>query len=434
MPDTLFNEKVSLLRLYFPEVDASVLGELLKSCNGSIEDTKSLVSGTASRKRKLGILHQGLISPVAPPSRMVKRAHSEESGSSNKPRSSGKVITIHTPQQVKQLLSPYVSMYRNFLTKEDAEGLLLSIHNQRHKINNKQFYLFDNLCTSNHGLAYFHNKKLNDRDYHYNGTNAKLEDKTYDASLIEVSEVVNKFMNETVIPSCERLPYQSKEPWNGSSCVVNYYEKLSNNLDWHSDRLNYIGAHNFIALVSLGSTRYFRLKKNYGSNIITYQIPLTHNTLLIMHAGCQEEYRHCVNPMLKPEQAHPLVGQSRYNLTFRFHPLEFNQSAPKCKCNIAMTLRRSFKNVESRGRYFWSCENVYRNMDCGDFFWADLDNPENNFKTDDAGKCSCWVAADDDEKWEYLKKKQHPESPKQSGKDAEKCDPTKQQDFQLKIY
>lgn len=411
MSDALFREKVSLLGLYFPEVDASVLSELLKSCKGSIEDTKSLLNGTTSQKRKIGPLYQALVTPIASNTKvpshtnMRKRVKTEDPGSPRKtPRSSGKVITIHTPAQVKQLLSPYVSMYRNFLGKEEADELLMKVHAQRHKIDGKKFYLFDKLCHSNHGLAYFHNKEFSHHhDVHYNGLNAKYKDKAYDDTMVNISQKINKFMNSKIIPNCERLPFQSSEPWNGSSCVINYYEKLSNNLDWHSDRMNYIGPHNFIVLLSLGGTRYFRLKKNYGSNIVTYQLPLPHNTLLIMHPGCQEEYRHCVNPMLKPEQAHPLVGQTRFNLTFRFHPLEFNLNAPKCKCKIAMTLRRSFKTVESRGQYFWSCENIYRNKECGDFFWADLNSPENNFKAEDAEKCTSWVAPEDEEKWDYLK-------------------------------
>lgn len=434
----LENDKLALLELYFPSIHRSVLVDLLDSCNGSVTTTKSLIEGNVINdqqsdnndnddntsvkhgKRKVGTLYQSSIhnlllksSSIESSTRqsIIKPIKKQKCTSSNPIAT--KIITLNTPEQVKEHLSPYVSLHKNFLPSTVADDLLVSLDEQKHKVTPNEFYLFDKKCKSNHSLAFFHkpadeSSGLNTTDVIYNGTNSKSDDKVYDSNLSKVNQVLVNYLNDIVIPNSPKLSYQSNEYWSGNACVVNYYQSLSNNLDWHSDRLNYIGPHNYVASISLGSTRYFRLRKNYGSTGVTgnskviYQIPLPHNTLLIMHPGCQEEYRHCVNPMAKAEQLNDIVGNSRFNLTFRFHPPKYVANLPKCKCDLSMTLRRSYKTVEKRGNYFWSCENKYQNKDCGTFHWADFKNWSNHFVATSTNNVSCWFDDDDWEKWKYL--------------------------------
>ena len=135
--------------------------------------------------------------------------------------------------------------------------------------------------------------------------------------------------------------------------------------------MSHIGPHNFIVSISLGATREFRLRKNYTDGTDPspiYSIIIPHNSMVIMQAGCQEEYRHSVNSMRTALQVNPISGAARFNLTFRFYPLQFIKQLPRCECNLTMTLRRSFKSIETRGKYFWSCENKYQNKDCGCFY------------------------------------------------------------------
>jgi hypothetical protein len=82
---------------------------------------------------------------------------------------------------------------------------------------------------------------------------------------------------------------------------------------FHSDVLQYLGPFPTIASLTLGCTRPFRLRpflpsgnNNNNNNsgpdqplpqIRTLDIILPHNSLLIMHAGCQERYKHAVPPM-----------------------------------------------------------------------------------------------------------------------------------------
>lgn len=86
---------------------------------------------------------------------------------------------------------------------------------------------------------------------------------------------------------------------------------------FHSDVLQYLGPFPTIASLTLGCTRPFRLRPFLPSGpkgpsdaataatapstplpqIRTLDIILPHNSLLIMHAGCQERYKHAVPPV-----------------------------------------------------------------------------------------------------------------------------------------
>lgn len=384
MSDSLFQEKVALLQLYYPSYEKAVLEDLLASCLGSVDETRSLISGVSVPKRPRGSLFQA---PIV----KEKRKFSPETTSNKKPRF--RVVTLHTADQIRLHLHPYVSMYKNFLDKKDADELPRSLLRMMKGLEFRRFHLFENECVLNHTSKYFY-REGNRHDYTYNGETHDPAGTTYDDLLERVSKKVDTFVNEKIRPTTTRLPFEQNVPWQANSCVVNYYEKLSNNLDWHSDRLNYMGPQNYICLVSLGATRYFRLRRTYGDTTI-YQIPLPHNTLLVMHPGCQEEFKHCVNPMLKAEQLHPVLGAARYNITFRSHLAEFRGRLPKCKCGMLMMLRRSFKDPATRGKYFWTCENVYQNKDCGLYQWADF--TKTPMVAPSEAEASVWLANDDTE-------------------------------------
>lgn len=68
---------------------------------------------------------------------------------------------------------------------------------------------------------------------------------------------------------------------------------------WHSDVLSYLGPYCTIASLSLGVSRPFRLRLSAipppGSpSHRTLEIQLPHNSLLILHAGCQELFKHTI--------------------------------------------------------------------------------------------------------------------------------------------
>lgn len=394
------DRKVDVLKEDYPGIEADTLIELLAACDGSVTATRSMIDGsfpTPQQKRKAGALYQTSITSLLAPVSKYKKLKAVSSGK--------KVITLNTVEEVDQHLSPYVSFHKSFLPPDLANRILKYLMTQTDKVSPNEFYLFDNLCKANHSLGFFHTPDLDTvyQNLIYNGK--KSRSNLYNKDFEDVSRFVKDFMNNNIIPNVKRLPFQSTETWNSDVCVVNYYENLSNNLDWHSDRMSHIGPHNFIVSISLGATREFRLRKNYtdGTDLSPiYSIVIPHNSMVIMQAGCQEEYRHCVNSLRTALQVNPVSGAARFNLTFRFYPLQFIKQLPRCDCNLTMTLRRSFKSIETRGKYFWSCENKYQNKDCGCFYWANFDNIEDNFKAESEETASQWIAPEDYAKLSYL--------------------------------
>lgn len=83
-------------------------------------------------------------------------------------------------------------------------------------------------------------------------------------------------------------------------------------------------------------------------------IHLPHNSLLIMHAEMQEEWKHSIAPA-QAIDPHPVAGNRRINITYRdykpnFHPM----FTPRCKCNLPVILRTVQRKKNNWGRYFWS--------------------------------------------------------------------------------
>jgi hypothetical protein len=104
-------------------------------------------------------------------------------------------------------------------------------------------------------------------------------------------------------------------------------------------------------------------------------IHLPHNSLLVMHAEMQEEWKHCISPVATIDP-HPIAGARRLNVTFRClkHYME-PKHTPRCKCGRACVLRCVMKSSATRGRYMWQCFNDRRpgKTSCGYFIWAEFD-------------------------------------------------------------
>ena len=91
------------------------------------------------------------------------------------------------------------------------------------------------------------------------------------------------------------------------SCFVNYYRDESDHIPWHADDESWIGP--VVASVSFGSTRRFWLRRK-DDHKVGFKGHLSHGDLLVMKAGCQDEWEHRVPKETKP------TGP-RINLTFR---------------------------------------------------------------------------------------------------------------------
>ncbi|KAI0362284.1 hypothetical protein OH77DRAFT_1491708 [Trametes cingulata] len=191
-----------------------------------------------------------------------------------------------------------------------------------------------------------------------------------------VEQVVNAEMRKR-----ERFPlewggYASKEDgeepllWRANVAASNCYTGAKENICYHSDQLTHLGPYPTIASLSLGVSRTFRLREVIPTDekdhrtARTLDIPLRHNSLVIMHPPTQETYKHCVPPQSSIDIFHPpfpppssltddklelaplqKASIARINVTFRFFRPDFHsRTIPRCKCGIPCILRPDMKN------------------------------------------------------------------------------------------
>jgi hypothetical protein len=133
---------------------------------------------------------------------------------------------------------------------------------------------------------------------------------------------------------------------------------------YHSDQLTYLGPRAVIGSLSLGVNREFRVRRIIPNDPTTppsddqagaISIHLPHNSLLIMHAEMQEEWKHSIHPAATVIP-HPISGNRRINITYRHYKESLHpRFTPICVCGVPGVLRVVQKKKENWGRYFWMC-------------------------------------------------------------------------------
>jgi len=97
-----------------------------------------------------------------------------------------------------------------------------------------------------------------------------------------------------------------------NSLLINKYSDGNDSVAYHADDSRMYGDNITVASLSLyhegADLRKFQLKSN-KSNVVS-EVELPNGSLLIMHPGCQEKYKHAV-----PKE--PKKNGVRYNITFR---------------------------------------------------------------------------------------------------------------------
>ena len=173
---------------------------------------------------------------------------------------------------------------------------------------------------------------------------------------------------EQYYPNGKKLKYQSPDEWRPNAAFVNSY-RGNESVGYHTDQLTYLGPRAIIGSLSLGVAREFRVRKivardDEGAGGSKTQradaegqvaIHLPHNSLLVMHGGMQEEWKHSIHPspVIDP---HPISGNKRINITYRYYRESFHPKyTPRCKCNVATVLRCVQRKKENKGRYMWMC-------------------------------------------------------------------------------
>ena len=214
----------------------------------------------------------------------------------------------------------------------------------------------------------------------------------------QVQDAVNAEVTKRIesrYPNGKKLKHQSPHTWVPNAAFVNCYSGGHESVGYHSDQLTYLGPRAIIGSISLGVAREFRVRRiipqdseptpstktakktkedEDGAGQISIHLP--HNSLLVMHAEMQEEWKHSIAPAAAIDP-HPITGNKRFNITYRDYKASLHpRFTPRCKCGIPTVLRVVQRKKENHGKYFWMCYagNVPGKEGCTYFQWAEFDD------------------------------------------------------------
>ncbi|TBU65659.1 hypothetical protein BD310DRAFT_943210 [Dichomitus squalens] len=333
-------------------------------------------------------------------------------------------VAQHTPCTLHNAILPQELACRLFYTM-----LHLSQNWKRNK-----WWLFDRVVESPHRTAFFVRENMTETSdgsdpkeaaqWWYNGRQTEAPP-SFPAPMEEACEIIERVVNEEMR---KRKQYplewggypvkEGEEPllWRANVAASNCYEGAKESVGFHTDQLTYLGPYPTIASLSLGVNRIFRLREviptdeKDNRSARTFNIPLRHNSLIIMHAPTQEVFKHCVPaqntidmfrpPLPPPADLLSEGSNARINITFRFYRPDFrSQLTPHCKCNVPCILRPDMKNryesppeddEKTRGnadagdgegwakrslaaRYWWTCYAGAQNDGHGCGYWKVMD-------------------------------------------------------------
>ena len=371
--------KLAILSSLHPDRSQEDLLELLLNHDGSVEATLQAISSSSdlgsrpSKKRPSAMGLQSALSfgggPQAP---AVLQTLTKKGRTLHLFRPED--IAVHTP----------CSVVHNFLPLDLADELLTELLPEVPSYTSATFRLFDNVVKSPHTASFYVEPSMLAEQRHtylYNGS--YLSDVREILPVMrKVSHLVRETVNEEIqsrikthYPNCEKLKYQSPLAWQPNAAFVNCYDGPAQSVGYHSDQLSYLGPRAVIGSLSLGVAREFRVRKivppdsppQSPSHMVAkgrsqadeqgqIAIHLPHNSLLVMHAEMQEEWKHSIAPAQSIDP-HPVAGNKRINITYRWYREEFHpQNTPRCKCGTPTVLKCVQKSKENRGRYMWMCQ------------------------------------------------------------------------------
>ncbi|KOS17786.1 Alpha-ketoglutarate-dependent dioxygenase alkB -like protein 2 [Escovopsis weberi] len=310
----------------------------------------------------------------------------------------GATLHLYDPSDVAEHTP--CTIIHNFLPVEDADQLLRELLDEAKTFNKITFKLFENVVSSPHTSSFYvetsDDVKTQQASYFYNG--GQLTDVRRITPVLAkvkplVQEAVNREIQHWIRTRCSggrKLKHQSPQPWAPNAAFVNCYSGARQNVGWHSDQLTYLGPRAVIGSVSLGVAREFRVRRVLPKDADSKRpedsdaegqisIHLPHNSLLVMHAEMQEEWKHCIASALSIDP-HPIAGDKRINITYRHYRPEMHPSkTPRCDCKVPCVLRVVQRKRENFGKYFWVCYagNIIGKEGCSFFQWAEFDDDGN---------------------------------------------------------
>ncbi|KAL1310783.1 hypothetical protein AAFC00_001028 [Neodothiora populina] len=390
--------KLACLASLDPDASPDALLDALLACEGNVEEASRMLSQSNLspflRKNKISrtVGYQSSLFNLIKPA--------EDAGNSASARTltkKGKTLFLYSPEDI-ETHTP-CSMIHNFLPNAEADALLKELLAEP-PFGTERFVLFDRAVESPRSVS-FYTDSIEDANeektpYFYNGSKTpdiRLSTPEMRKASHRVALSVNAEIQRRIrdfYPRGQKLKYQSPRPWQPNIAVVNCYDGPRESLGYHSDQLTYLGPRAVIGSLSLGVAREFRVRrvipkdsddsKPQGGAVADTQgqisIQLPHNSLLIMHAEMQEQWKHSVAPATSIDP-HPLAGNKRINITYRhareaFHP----RYTPKCDCGVPTTLRCVQQKKQNLGRYMWMCHSGYTpgQTGCTYFKWAEFDD------------------------------------------------------------
>ncbi|KAI9833124.1 MAG: hypothetical protein M1826_000491 [Phylliscum demangeonii] len=409
--------KLALLASLRPFVDQDILLDALLASHGSVEDASRALrahapsSVTTPRPAPASNSYQSSLSAFAPlapagPRPKIKPLTKK-----------GRTLHLYSPEDIAAHTP--CSIIHNFLPADEANDLLRELLGEVPTFTSATFRLFENVVTSPHTACFFvrdlDEAKRQQTEYLYNGgylTDIRQITPQMGRVSPRVQAAVNREIRlriQTHYPGAQKLQYQSPHEWIPNAAFVNCYAGAAQSVGYHSDQLTYLGPRAVIGSLSLGVSREFRVRRvvprdepvaagassaagpeeeeeghvpNEAGHAARadlegqISIHLPHNSLLVMHAEMQEEWKHSIAPAAAIDP-HPIAGNRRINITYRYYRDSFHpRRTPRCQCRLATVLRCVQRKKENRGRYFWMCHaGLQPGKDgCTFFQWADFDD------------------------------------------------------------
>ncbi|KAK8227650.1 hypothetical protein HDK90DRAFT_520082 [Phyllosticta capitalensis] len=386
--------KLAILASLHPGLDQGLLLEALMTADGSVERASENLGRNSTRKRPAGIGYQSSLSSFA--------ASAGPRGAAKRLTKKGKTLHLYSPEDI-ETHTP-CSIIHNFLPAGAADALLREILGETPSYGRDQFKLFDRVVESPHTFCFyvdgFDDVERQRNDYVYNGASIADVRRTL-PRMREVADAVRVAVNAEIRRRVDqfqggvRLRYQSPAEWLPNASFVNCYDGGAESVGFHSDQLTYLGPRAVIGSLSLGVAREFRVRRvvprdddddeEKTSSTKTADpaadaegqiaIHLPHNSLLVMHANMQEEWKHSIAPAAAIDP-HPVAGNKRINITYRHYKASLHPKyTPRCKCNVPTVLRCVQKKRENRGKYMWMCHASFTpgQEGCSFFQWAEFD-------------------------------------------------------------
>ncbi|KAI2629445.1 hypothetical protein GGS21DRAFT_225581 [Xylaria nigripes] len=387
--------KLAILASLFPNMSQELLLDALLENDGSVDQTTaSLLDGPKKKRRTTtAVGSQTSLRSFAIKSSLVDGTESpKKMGLMSK---KGATLYLYDPDDIAEHTP--CSIIHNFLPPEEANDLLRELLEESKTFQKTTFKLFDNVVQSPHTSGFYvaTETEVNIQKHEYFYYGGRLTDvRRITPQLLRVRPRVQEAVNEEIqyriktrYPDGKKLKYQCPDDWTPNAAFVNCYNGPHESVGYHSDHLTYLGPRAVIGSLSLGVAREFRVRrvvaKDADNNLTEnadaqgqISIHLPHNSLLVMHAEMQEEWKHSIVPA-QAIDPHPIAGNRRINITYRDYKPSFHPNfTPRCKCNLPAVLRTVQRKKDNHGRYFWICHrgNMIGKENCSFFEWADFDD------------------------------------------------------------